>query len=47
MREVVVMILRPDYIKAIEPFIDSPLVKILSGVRRFDKKLPPIVCWKH
>ncbi len=31
------MILRPDYIKAIEPFIDSPLVKILSGVRRCRK----------
>ena len=31
------MILRPDYIKAIEPFIDSPLVKILAGVRRSGK----------
>ncbi len=31
------MILRPDYIKAIEPFIDSPLVKILAGVRRCGK----------
>lgn len=31
------MILRPDYIKAIEPYIDAPLVKILSGVRRCGK----------
>ncbi|MGN1128629.1 MAG: ATP-binding protein [Candidatus Flemingiibacterium sp.] len=31
------MIYRPDYIKAIEPFIDQPLVKILSGVRRCGK----------
>lgn len=31
------MILRPDYIKAISPFIDAPLVKILSGVRRCGK----------
>ena len=31
------MIFRPDYIKAIEPFIDKPLVKILAGVRRCGK----------
>lgn len=31
------MILRHDYIKAIEPFIDAPLVKILAGVRRCGK----------
>ncbi len=31
------MILRPDYINAIEPFIDSPVVKILAGVRRCGK----------
>ena len=31
------MILRPDYIKAVEPYIDTPLVKILSGVRRCGK----------
>lgn len=31
------MILRPDYIKTIEPFINSPLVKILAGVRRCGK----------
>ncbi len=31
------MILRQDYIKAIEPFIDSPVVKILFGVRRCGK----------
>ena len=31
------MILRPDYIKAVEPYIDAPLVKILSGVRRSGK----------
>ena len=28
------MINRPDYIAAIEPFIDKPLVKILAGIRR-------------
>ncbi len=32
-----VMILRPDYINTIEPFIDSPVVKILAGVRRCGK----------
>lgn len=31
------MIIRPDYIKAITPFIDAPLVKILTGVRRCGK----------
>lgn len=31
------MILRPDYINAINPFIDAPLVKILAGVRRSGK----------
>ncbi len=31
------MILRPDYINAITPFIDAPLVKILAGVRRCGK----------
>lgn len=31
------MILRPDYIKAVESYIDAPLVKILSGVRRCGK----------
>ena len=31
------MILRPDYIKAILPFVDAPLVKLLSGVRRCGK----------
>ena len=31
------MILRPDYINAITPFIDVPLVKILAGVRRCGK----------
>ena len=31
------MILRPDYINAITPFIDTPLVKILAGVRRCGK----------
>lgn len=31
------MIIRPDYIKAITPFIDVPLVKILAGVRRCGK----------
>ncbi len=31
------MILRPDYINAIKPFIDVPLVKILAGVRRCGK----------
>ena len=28
------MINRPDYIKAITPFIDQPLVKILAGICR-------------
>jgi predicted AAA+ superfamily ATPase len=31
------MILRPDYISAIEPFIDVQIVKILAGVRRCGK----------
>ena len=31
------MIIRSDYIKAITPFVDAPLVKILSGVRRCGK----------
>ena len=31
------MIFRPDYINAIIPFIDKPLVKILAGVRRCGK----------
>lgn len=31
------MIYRPDYINAISPFIDAPLVKILAGVRRCGK----------
>lgn len=31
------MILRPDYINAITPFIDAPLVKILAGIRRCGK----------
>lgn len=31
------MIIRPDYIDAITPFIDTPLVKILAGVRRCGK----------
>lgn len=31
------MIVRPDYINAISPFIDVPLVKILAGVRRCGK----------
>ena len=31
------MIVRPDYIHAITPFIDQSLVKILAGVRRCGK----------
>ena len=31
------MILRPDYIEAVNPFMDAPLVKILTGVRRCGK----------
>ncbi len=31
------MINRPDYIDAIKPYIDTPLVKILAGVRRSGK----------
>ena len=31
------MILRSDYIEAVKPFMDAPLVKILTGVRRCGK----------
>lgn len=31
------MILRPDYIEVVKPFMDAPLVKILTGVRRCGK----------
>lgn len=31
------MINRPNYIEAITPFIDQPLVKILAGIRRCGK----------
>lgn len=31
------MIFRPDYMEAIRPFIDKPLVKILAGIRRCGK----------
>ena len=31
------MILRPDYIEAVKPFMDAPLIKILTGVRRCGK----------
>lgn len=31
------MVYRPDYIHAIRPFIDKPLVKILTGIRRCGK----------
>lgn len=31
------MILRPDYIEAVKTFMDAPLVKILTGVRRCGK----------
>ena len=31
------MVIRQDYIKAISPYIDQPLVKILAGVRRCGK----------
>lgn len=31
------MILRPDYIEAVKPFMDASLVKILTGVRRCGK----------
>ncbi len=31
------MINRPDYVNAIKPYIDAPLVKILAGVRRCGK----------
>lgn len=33
------MILRPDYIEAVKPFMDAPLVKILTGVRRCGKSI--------
>ena len=31
------MIVRPDYIQAVSPFIDQPIVKILAGIRRSGK----------
>ena len=31
------MIVRPDYLGAIRPFIDAPMVKILTGIRRCGK----------
>lgn len=31
------MIIRPDYVSAIRPFMNAPLVKILAGVRRSGK----------
>ena len=31
------MIKRPDYIREISKFIDTPIVKILAGVRRSGK----------
>lgn len=31
------MILRPDYLEMIRPFIDAPMVKILTGIRRCGK----------
>ena len=31
------LINRPDYINAISPFIDAPVVKILAGIRRSGK----------
>lgn len=31
------MIQRPDYIRAITPFIDQPIIKILTGIRRCGK----------
>ena len=31
------MILRPDYIEAVKPFMDAPLLKILTGFRRCGK----------
>lgn len=31
------MVFRPDYIQAITPYIDQPLVKILAGIRRCGK----------
>ena len=38
------MINRPDYIAAIEPFIDKPLVKILAGIRRAVASLRSLRC---
>ena len=31
------MIYRSDYVDAVRPFIDQPLVKILAGIRRCGK----------
>ena len=35
--EVIEMILRPQYIKKIIPYVDTPFVKVLSGIRRCGK----------
>jgi len=31
------MIIRPLYLDAIKPFIDKPLIKIITGIRRSGK----------
>jgi predicted AAA+ superfamily ATPase len=33
------MIVRPDYIEALKPFIDKPQIKIITGIRRSGKSL--------
>ena len=35
--EVIAMILRPQYIEKIMPYVDTPFVKVLTGVRRCGK----------
>ena len=37
MRKVIAMILRPAYIEKIMPYMDTPFVKVLSGIRRCGK----------
>ena len=33
------MIIRENYLKKIEPFIDKPIIKVLTGLRRSGKSV--------
>ena len=39
------MVIRQDYIKAISPYIDQPLVKILAGGKAVRENPPFSRCW--